>query len=146
MKIALGCDHGGFTLKGEIIKHLKEKNIECIDFGSFDSSPVDYPIYAEKVANAVVKKECDFGILICGTGIGMSIAANKIKGIRASVVSDCFSAKYTRAHNDANILCLGARTTGVGLALELVDIFLSNDFIGSYHQKRLDLISQLENR
>ena len=146
MKIALGCDHAGLSLKNAVCEHLKEKGIETVDFGAFSTDSCHYPVYAEKTALSVVNKECDLGILVCGTGIGMSIAANKIKGIRAALVSDCFSAEATRRHNDANILCLGQRVTGEGLALKLVDIFISTPFDGGRHAQRLEMIKKLEDK
>ena len=118
MKIGIGNDHTGYELKMEIIKYLKKKGIEYKDFGSEKVDTSDYPLYAKAVARAVQKKECDFGILICGTGIGISIAANKMKGIRAALCHDCFSAEATRLHNDANILAMGARVIGPGLAVK----------------------------
>ena len=114
--IGLGCDHGGYELKQEIIKYLEEKGIPYKDFGCDSTKSVDYPIYARKVGRAIQNGECDKGILICGTGIGISIAANKMKGIRAALCTDCFSAEATRLHNDANILALGGRVVGPGLA------------------------------
>ncbi len=140
--IALGCDHGGFELKKEIIKYLEANNIAYKDFGCDDTSAVDYPVYAKKVANAVVSKECDKGILICGTGIGISIAANKVKGIRAALCTDCFSAEATRQHNDANVLCLGGRVVGAGLAVKIVDTFLNTDFSGD--ERHIKRIAQIE--
>ncbi|MEG2938782.1 MAG: ribose 5-phosphate isomerase B, partial [Oscillospiraceae bacterium] len=121
--IAIGSDHGGFELKQEIMKHLSETGVDFKDYGTYDTKSCDYPDYAEKVCAAVVGSEAKYGILICGTGIGISIAANKINGIRAALCSDCFSAKYTRRHNDANVICFGGRTIGAGLACELVDVF-----------------------
>ncbi len=144
MKIAIGCDHGGLEHKNAIIAHLKERGFEVVNFGTDTLDSVDYPDIAVKVCNAVVNHECDRGILVCGTGIGMSIAANKVKGIRAAALSDHFSAKYTRLHNDANILCLGGRVIGIGTALELTDIFTDTDYEGGRHQKRLDKIAALE--
>ena len=126
--IAIGCDHGGFELKQEIMKHLDARGEKYQDFGTYDTASTDYPIYAKKVANAVVGGECDKGILICGTGIGISIAANKVKGVRAALCHDCFSAQATREHNDANILALGGRVVGAGLALKIVDTFLDTPF------------------
>ena len=126
--IALGCDHGGFGLMKEVIKFLEENNYEYKNFGTFSEESCDYPDYAKKVALAVQKGECEKGILICGTGIGISITANKFRGIRAALCGDCFSAKATREHNDANILAMGARVTGVGLALEFVKTFLESPF------------------
>lgn len=142
--IALGCDHGGFALKQELMKHLSERGLEFKDLGTYSEESCDYPIYAEAVGRAVVSGQCDRGILICGTGIGMSIAANKIDGIRAANCGDCFSAEYTRRHNDANILCLGARVLGSGLALMIADIFLDTEFEGGRHQRRVDMITKLE--
>ena len=126
--IGLGCDHGGYELKQEIIKYLEEKGIPYKDFGCDSTKSVDYPIYARKVGRAIQNGECDKGILICGTGIGISIAANKMKGIRAALCTDCFSAEATRLHNDANILALGGRVVGPGLAVKIVDTFLNTEF------------------
>ena len=120
--IALGSDQAGYELKQVIIRHLEERGLEYKDYGSYNADPVDYPVYGKKVAHAIVEGECDKGILICGTGIGISIAANKIKGIRAAVCSDCFSAEATRLHNDANILAFGARVIGPGLAEKIVEV------------------------
>ena len=144
MKIAIGCDHGGLEHKNAIIAHLKERGFEVENFGTDSLDSVDYPDIAVKVCNAVVSHECERGILVCGTGIGMSIAANKVKGIRAAALSDHFSAKYTRLHNNANILCLGGRVIGIGTALELTDIFTDTEYEGGRHQKRLDKIAALE--
>ena len=144
MKIAIGSDHGGFSVKEIAKPHLEKLGYEVIDFGTNTPDSCHYPIYAEKVARAVAAGEVDRGILICGTGIGMSIAANKISGIRAAAVSDCFTAKATRQHNDSNILCLGERTVGPGLALLLMETFLTTEFEGGRHQTRLDMISALE--
>lgn len=144
MKIAIGSDHGGFSVKEIAKPHLEKLGYEVIDFGTNTPDSCHYPIYAEKVARAVASGEVDKGILICGTGIGMSIAANKIPGIRAAAVSDCFTAKATRQHNDSNILCLGERTIGPGLALMLMETFLSTEFEGGRHQTRVDMISALE--
>ena len=139
--IGLGSDQAGYQLKQVIIKHLAERGEEYIDYGSYDEDPVDYPVYGKKVANAIVSGECDKGILICGTGIGISIAANKVPGIRAAVCSDCFSAEATRLHNDANILAFGARVIGPGLATMIVDTFLDTEFSGvERHQRRIDMI------
>ena len=141
--IALGCDHGGFELKQEIKKHLDEQKAEYIDYGCDGLEAVDYPVYAKKVARAIQSGECEKGILICGTGIGISIAANKVKGIRAAVCGDCFSAEATRLHNDANILALGARVVGSGLAVKIVETFLNTNFSGiDRHQRRIDLIEE----
>ena len=141
--IALGCDHGGYELKQEIISHLESKGIPYRDYGSFSPEPADYPEYAHIVAHAVVNGECEKGILICGTGIGISIAANKVKGIRAAVCTDCFTAEATRRHNDANILALGGRVVGPGLALKIVDTFLDTPFSGEErHSRRISKIEE----
>lgn len=146
MKIAIGSDHGGFKLKGEIIKHLKEKQIEIVDFGAYNQDSCDYPDFGLKVAEEVAIKNFEFGILICGTGIGISISANKVTGIRAALCSDTFSAHATREHNNANILALGERVVGVGLALDIVDTFLNAKFQGGRHQNRIDKISDIESK
>lgn len=146
MKIAIGSDHGGFKLKGEIIKHLKEKQIEVVDFGAYNKDSCDYPDFGLKVAEEVAMKNFEFGILICGTGIGISISANKVTGIRAALCSDTFSAHATREHNNANILALGERVVGVGLALDIVDTFLNAKFQGGRHQNRIDKISDIESK
>ncbi|MFV0343990.1 MAG: ribose 5-phosphate isomerase B [Anaerocolumna sp.] len=140
--IAIGSDHGGFELKTEIMAHLKERGIEFKDYGSYSKESCDYPVYAKKVAEAILNKECELGILICGTGIGISITANKIKGIRAALCHDCFSAEATRLHNDANILALGGRIVGPGLALKIVDTFLGTPF--SEDERHIRRISQIE--
>ena len=141
--IAIGCDHAGVEMKKAIIEALSEKGFEFKDLGT-DGEPCDYPDMAEKLCGVVLSGECEKGILICGTGIGMSIAANKIKGIRAALCADSFSTKYTRLHNDANVMCMGARTLGQGLACELAEIFLTTEFEGGRHQRRIDLISAIE--
>ncbi|MDY6329326.1 MAG: ribose 5-phosphate isomerase B [Lachnospiraceae bacterium] len=139
--IALGCDHGGYELKQEIIKHLQERGIEFKDYGCDSLESVDYPVYAKKVANVVASGECEKGILICGTGIGISIAANKVKGIRAALCTDCFMAEATRLHNNANILALGGRVVGPGLALKIVDTFLDTEFSNDErHIRRIGMI------
>lgn len=140
--IAIGSDHGGYELKTEIMAHLKEKGIEFKDFGSYSKESCDYPVYAKKVAESILSKECSLGILVCGTGIGISITANKIKGIRAALCHDCFSAEATRLHNDANILALGGRVVGPGLALKIVDTFLETPF--SDDERHIRRISQIE--
>lgn len=141
--IGLGSDQGGFELKQEIIKHLKERNLEYKDFGSYDSASVDYPEYAKKVCGAINRGECEKGILVCGTGIGISIAANKIKGIRAALCTDCFMAEATRLHNDANVLALGGRVVGPGLALKIVDTFLYTPFSNEErHIRRIKAIEE----
>jgi len=138
--IALGCDHGGYTLMLEIKVMLDDMGLEYKDFGTFTEESCDYPDYAHAVSNAVAAGECERGILVCGTGIGMSIAANKVRGIRAALCGDCFSAEMTRRHNDANILCLGARVTGNGLALQIAKIFLETPFDGGRHARRVEKI------
>lgn len=143
--IAIAADHGGFHLKEEIKSYLDSKNIAYKDFGTYSTESCDYPLMAEVACLSVVSGECDKALLFCGTGIGISMAANKIKGIRAACCSDCFSAKYTRMHNDANALCLGGRVVGTGLAIELVDIFLNTEFEGGRHARRVSQIAELEN-
>ena len=138
--IALGCDHGGYALMQSVKAHLDELGLEYKDFGTYSTDSCDYPVYAKAAANAVVSGECEKGILICGTGIGISIAANKVKGIRAALCSDCFSAEMTRRHNNANMLAMGARVLGEGLALKIVDIFLTTEFDGGRHARRVDMI------
>ncbi len=140
--IAIGCDHGGFPLKNEIIKFLDESGYEYKDFGTYSEASCDYPEYAKKVAHAVADGQCEKGILICGTGIGVSITANKVKGIRAALVHDCFSAKATREHNNANIITMGARVIGPGLATEIVKIFLDTPF--SNDERHIRRINQIE--
>ena len=141
-KIAIGCDHGGFTLKQEIIKYFNEKEIAFEDFGCYSEDSCDYTEYGKAVAEAVAAGKYEKGILICGTGIGISITANKVKGIRCALCSDCFSAEATREHNDANILALGGRVVGVGLALKIVDTFLNTPF--SNEERHIRRISQIE--
>lgn len=141
-KFAIGSDHGGFHLKQAVMEHLKERGIEFKDFGTYDTNSCDYPVYGKAVAKAVASGEYDRGFLICGTGIGISLAANKVKGIRASVCSDTFTARYTRMHNNSNILCMGERVLGVGLALDIVDIWLDTEFEGGRHQKRIDMLEE----
>ena len=138
---AIGSDHGGFALKEEIKKHLEERGIEYRDFGTYSEESCDYPVYGRAVARAVADGECDRGIIVCGTGIGISIAANKVGGIRAALCTDCFMAEMARLHNDANILALGARVVGAGLALKIVDTFLDTGFSdGERHKRRISLI------
>lgn len=147
MKIAIGCDHGGINLKPVLTDYLKKKGIEYKDFGTFDNASTDYNDYAEAVATAVANGEFDRGILICGTGIGMSIVANKVKGIRCAHCHDVFSAKATRLHNDANVLAMGERVIGPGLMLEIADAFLFTDFSGDErHVRRVNKIKALEER
>ena len=144
--IAIGSDHGGFALKEEIKQHLTERGIEFVDFGTDSEKSCDYPVYAEKVCNAVVSGEAEKGILCCGTGIGMSMAANKIKGIRCACCGDCFSAEMTRRHNDANVLALGGRVVGPGLAEKMVDLFLDTPYEGGRHARRVGMVMELENK
>ncbi len=144
--IAIASDHGGFELKQEIMKHLSELGLEYKDYGTYTADSCDYPIYGEKAARAVASGECDRGIIICGTGIGISMSANKVKGIRAALCSDCYSAEFTRLHNNANMLALGARTVGSGLALKIVDTFLNTGFEGGRHARRVALIHEIEER
>lgn len=143
--IALGADHGGYELKEAIKKHLEEQGVDCIDCGTNSAESVDYAPIAKKTCDKVISGECEKAILCCGTGIGISMAANKVKGIRAACCSDYFSAKLTRMHNDANALCMGGRVVGAGLALELVDVFLNTEFEGGRHQRRIDQIAEIEN-
>ena len=144
--IGIGSDHGGFALKEAIKKHLEERGLEYKDYGTYSDASCDYPVYGRAVAKAVAAGECQLGILICGTGIGISISANKVKGIRAALCGDCYSAEMTRRHNDANILAMGARVLGPGLALKIVDTFLSTEFEVGRHARRIALISDIENR
>ena len=140
--IALGSDHGGWALKQEVMKHLDARGLEYKDYGTYSEDSCDYPVYGKAVAHAVADGECEKGIIICGTGIGISITANKIKGIRAALCSDCFSAEMTRLHNDANILAFGARVVGPGLALKIVDTFLDTPFSGD--ERHIRRIKQIE--
>ena len=144
MKIAIGNDHVALEMKNHIKEYLEAKGYEVIDFGTYTSERCDYPVYGKKVADAVVSKECDLGILICGTGIGISLAANKVKGIRAAVCSEPYSAKLTRQHNNANIIAFGARVVGEATAEMIVDEFLNAEYEGGRHQKRIDMISAIE--
>lgn len=144
MKIAVGCDHGGLEHKNAIAEHLKSEGFEVEDFGIYENKSVDYPEIALNVANSIKNGENELGILVCGTGIGMSLAANKVNGIRAAACSEHFSAKYTRLHNNSNILCLGGRVIGIGTALELCDIFVNTEFEGGRHQRRIDMITEIE--
>lgn len=140
--IAIGSDHGGYELKLEVIRHLKERGFDVKDFGCDRAASCDYPVYAQAVANAVAGGKCELGILICGTGIGMSMAANKVDGVRAALCADCFSAQATREHNNANILCMGARTIGPGLALMITDIFVDTPFSNDErHVRRINMFS-----
>ena len=144
MKIAIGSDHGGYLLKQDVLVWLEEHDIDFEDFGCYSRESVDYPIYGEKVARAVAAGEADFGIVICTTGIGVSIAANKVKGIRCAHCTDPLSAEMTRRHNNANVLALGAGLTGTNLALRMVEVFLNTQFEGSYHQRRVDMVDNIQ--
>jgi ribose 5-phosphate isomerase B len=146
MKIALGCDHGGLEHKNAIGEYLKENGFEVVDFGIYEQVSVDYPDIAKKVCESIQNGETERGILVCGTGIGMSIAANKYKSIRAAACSEHFSAKFTRLHNNSNVLCLGGRVIGVGTAIELADLFVNTEFEGGRHKNRIDKIAEIENK
>lgn len=146
MKIAVGSDHGGFLLKDELMKHLREKNVDFVDFGCFTTESVDYPDIGQAVGEAVARGEYDKGIICCGTGIGISISANKVPGVRAALCGDCFSAKASIEHNDANVLALGERAIGVGLAKMIVDIWLSAEFLGGRHGRRVEKIARIEEK
>lgn len=141
--IAIGCDHGGYDLKEQVKKHLEEKGVQVNDLGCYSKEAVDYPLYGRAVAKEVAAGSCEKGIVICTTGIGISIAANKVKGVRAALCADTLSAKMTRLHNDANVLAMGAGIVGVNLALEIVDTFLGTEFSGAErHQRRVDMIEE----
>ena len=144
--IAIGSDHGGFEIKEHIKKHLEERSLEYKDFGCYDENSVDYPDIAEKVCNAINSGDADKGILVCGTGIGISIAANKIDGIRAAHCHDVYSAEMTKRHNNANVICMGGRVIGRELAFKIIDAWLDAEFEGGRHQKRIDKIHALENK
>lgn len=146
MKIALGCDHGGYDLKRHIIKVLERLGHEAEDFGCFSKESCDYPDFGAAAARAVAEGKCERGIVICTTGIGISIAANKIRGVRCAHCADCLQAEMTRRHNDANMLAIGAGCTGTNLAKEILDAFLSYEFEGGRHQRRVELITEVENR
>lgn len=139
-KLIIGSDHAGYLLKNKLYNYLKEQGFEIVDAGTYSKDSCDYPVIAKEVADKVANLDYDLGILICGTGIGMSIAANKVKGIRAAVVSDTCSAKLSRQHNNANILCIGNRIVGESLAKDIVDIWISTDFAGERHQRRVSMI------
>lgn len=144
MKIVIGCDHGGLEHKDAIVAHLKEQGHEVLDCSIYELASVDYPDIAKKVCSEITNGNYERGILVCGTGIGMSIAANKIKGIRAACCSDHFSAKYTRLHNDSNVLCMGGRVIGIGVAIELAELFIGTDFEGGRHANRVAKIKEIE--
>lgn len=145
MKVAVGCDHGGFVLKDAVIGTLEELGAQVVDFGTYFTEPVDYPVYGKKVADAVASGECDLGVVMCGTGIGISIAANKVKGIRAAVVTNEFMAEMTRRHNNANVIALGGRVITPEEAKVLVKAWYTAQFEGGRHQKRIDMITEIEN-
>lgn len=142
--LAIGCDHAGVNLKNVVLEELKAQGMEYHDFGTFEGVSADYPVIAGKVAHAVASGEYERGVLICGTGVGMSIAANKVDGIRASVCSDVYSARMTRLHNASNILCMGERVVGTGLALDILNAWLHTEFEGGRHQRRVDLMTEME--
>lgn len=142
--IVVGCDHAALDLKNAIVSHLKKKEYDVVDVGTYTSDSCNYPTIAHQACAMVQTGEACFGILVCGTGIGMSMAANKHHGIRAALCSDTFSACATREHNDANVLCMGARVIGEGLALDIVDTFLAHDFLGGRHQTRVDMVMAIE--
>lgn len=144
VRVVLGADHGGFELKEAVRKHLEAQGIEVQDLGTHSTDSVDYPEYGFAVGNSIVKGEADLGIAICGTGQGISMAANKIRGIRAALCTETFSARMAREHNNANVLALGGRVTGIGLALDIVDIFLKTEFAGGRHARRVSLITDFE--
>ncbi len=145
MKISLGADHGAYELKAAIAEHLKEKEIEFTDYGCFSKESVDYPKYAYLAANAVAEGECEYGIICCTTGLGVSMAANKVKGVRAAVCTDEHLAEMTRKHNNANVLCMGQSVVSVDEALKIVDVFLSTEFEGGRHLRRVNLLTDIEN-
>jgi ribose 5-phosphate isomerase B len=140
--IAIGCDHGGYDLKQQIIEHLTKRGIEYKDTGCYSTESCDYPEFAQKVTSLVTSGECELGILICGTGIGMSMSANKVKGIRAALCHDCFSAEATKQHNNANVLCMGARVIGPGLAIKITDVFIDTPF--SNDERHIRRISKFD--
>ena len=143
--IAIGCDHGGINIKNAVIEYMKENGIEYKDFGCYTTESVDYPVYAYQVAKTVADGEAELGIICCGTGIGVSMAANKVKGIRAAVCTDEFCAEMTRRHNNANIMCMGGRVIDEEKAVKLASIFLSTPFEGGRHEKRVNMITEIEN-
>lgn len=142
MKIAIGSDHAGFAMKEQIKQYLASKGIECVDYGTDSEASVDYPVYAKLVANAVANGEFEKGILVCGTGIGMSIAANKINGVRAASIMNEYCAEMSRLHNDLNVLCLGGRVLGIEVAKRITDIFLNTEFEGGKHARRVNMFEE----
>ena len=145
MKIAIGCDHGALDLKNAVIAHLESKNYEVVNFGTDTSASCNYPEYGKAVGEAVASGEAECGVLICGTGVGISLAANKVKGIRAAVCSEPVTARLTKLHNNANIICFGARIVGIEMAKAIVDAWLDTEFEGGRHQTRVDMIMAIEN-
>lgn len=144
MKLAIGADHGGYELKKAVIAHLEKKGYECVDYGCDSPERCDYPIYGERVGRAVAGGECELGVLICGTGIGISLAANRVPGVRAAVCSETYSAQLTREHNNANIIAFGARVVGEGTALAIVDAFLNAEFQGGRHAERVAMLDDIK--
>lgn len=145
-KIVMASDHAGFDLKNTLVEQLKNDGYDVEDAGTYSKDSCDYPVFAEKACRYMLDGKAELCILVCGTGIGMSMAANKVKGIRAACCSDTYSAKYTRHHNDANVLCMGARVVGEGLAYEIAKVFLETEFEGGKHLRRINMISDLENK
>ncbi len=144
MKIAFGCDHAGFVLKAPVIKHLEEMGFEVVDIGCYSPERVDYPVQGEKAARLVASGECELGVLICGTGIGISLAANRVKGIRAAVCSEPYSAELTRRHNNANMIAFGARVVGEGTACAILDAFFNAKFEGGRHAQRVAMLDDIK--
>ena len=144
--LVIASDHGGFALKQELMEHLRDRGVEFEDIGTYTADSCDYPVYAEQAARGVAEGKYERGILLCGTGLGMSLAANKIRGIRCAVLSDCYSAEMCRAHNDANMIALGGRVIGAELAKRMVDLFLDTPFMGGRHALRVDMIRALEEK
>ena len=145
-KIVIGCDHAALDMKTKVISHLEERGISVLDMGTYTKDSCNYPDYASAVCEKIQAGEFELGILICGTGIGMSMAANKHNGIRAACCSDTFSAKATRQHNNANVLCFGERVVGLGLALEIVDAFVNEEYLGGRHEARVQMLSDIEKK
>ncbi len=144
IKVAVGCDHGGFILKQSVVSTLERLGAEVVDLGCYDESSVDYPVYGEKVARSVASGECALGVIMCGTGIGISIAANKVRGVRAAVVTNTYMAKLTKNHNNANIIALGGRVISPDEAAAIVEAWYTAEYEGGRHQRRLDMISAIE--
>ena len=146
MKVAVACDHGGFDIKPEIIAHLESKGYEVVDCGTYSPESTDYPIWGEKAARMVAAGECDFGVLFCGTGFGISLSANKVRGIRAVVCSEPYTARLSRQHNNANMVSFGARVVGIEMAKMILDEFFAAEFMGGRHQRRVDLMMAIEDK